>query len=189
MTLTALALIAVVCETAQGEAPKGWFRAGSQPKLYEMSLDRTVTHGGAGSATLKSIATRINGFGTLMQTFDATSFRGKRIRMTGHVRASEVEEWAGLWLRVDGPKSEALAFDNMQERAVKGTRDWEKHEIVLDVPATAQQIAFGLLLTGKGQVWMDDLTFEEVGLDVATTGAAPVQRTPSLPKNLDFEEQ
>jgi len=99
-----------------------------------------------------------------------------------------VSDWAGLWLRVDGPKSEPLAFDNMQERAIKGDTDWTKYEIVLDVPDHAAEIAFGLLLSGKGQVWMDDLKFEVVGKDVPTTGKGLEKETVASPINLDFEE-
>lgn len=169
-------------------APKGWFPAGSHPKNYEMTLDRAVTHGGKASATLKCIAAQAAGFGTLMQTFDAESFRGKRVRLSGYARSKEVGDWAGLWMRVDGAKGERLSFDNMQDRALKGTRDWQKCEIVLDVPDAAEKMSLGLLLTGKGQVWMDDLKFEVVGMDVPTTGGGAKRRELQEPKNLDFEE-
>src|SRR5262249_33100474 len=129
----------------------------------EMKLDRDTTHGGKGSLSMKSIAPAINGFGTLMQSFKPDDYRGKRVRMSGYVRSAEVKAWAGLWLRVDGPENKALAFDNMADRAVKGTTDWKKYEIVLDVPQSAQLIAFGILLSGTGQVWLDDMKFETVG--------------------------
>lgn len=61
-------------------------------------------------------------------------------------------------------------------------------EIVLDVPEEAQEVAFGLLLTGKGQVWMDDLNFEVVGKDVPTTAESTVKKAPASPVNLNFED-
>jgi hypothetical protein len=177
-----------------GETPRGWFPAGSHPKQYEMSVDHTVVHSGKASAYLKSIVPKTGGFGTLMQTFKADAFRGKRVRMSGYVRSEEVSDWAGLWMRVDGPQipnsqmREALAFDNMQDRPIKATSDWTRYEIVLDVPEQAQEIAFGLLLTGQGQVWMDDLKFEVVGKDVATTGQSRGEGVHKEPANLSFEE-
>ncbi|MCA9492492.1 MAG: hypothetical protein KC621_21310 [Myxococcales bacterium] len=48
-----------------------------------------------------------------------------------------------------------LSFDNMQERPIRGTQDWTRHEIVLDVPTGATNIAFGILVAGKGTVWID----------------------------------
>jgi hypothetical protein len=170
------------------ETPKGWFAAGSRPKDYRMVLDRTMTHNGQGSAQLKCISSKPTGFGTLMQTFKADAYRGKRVRMSGYVRSQNVADWAGLWLRIDGPGGEMLGFDNMQQRPIKGTVDWKKCEIVLDVPESAQAIAFGMLLTGVGQVWMDDLDFQVVGTDVPTTGSKAKDSTPSTPVNLKFEE-
>jgi hypothetical protein len=123
-----------------------------------------------------------------MQTSKADDFRGQRVRMSGYVRSKDVADWAGLWMRVDGAKNEALAFDNMEKRPIKGTADWVRCEIVLDVPGSAQNIAFGLLLTGKGRVWMDDLKFEVVGKDVPTTGASLNQESNNTFANLDFEQ-
>jgi hypothetical protein len=123
-----------------------------------------------------------------MQTFAPGSLLGKRVRFSGYVRSREVTGWAGLWMRVDGPNGETLAFDNMQKRAIKGTGDWKEYQIVLDVPASAQKIAFGLLLAGKGGVWMDDLKFEVVGTDVPTTGETVGTEPKPGYVNLDFEE-
>jgi len=183
-----IASIVLGCAAAvQAETPKGWFAAGSHPREYEMTLDREVTHGGKGSASLKSNVPKASGFVTLMQTFKADTYRGQRVRLSGYVRSQDVKDWAGLWLRVDGLKGEVLGFDNMQDRAVKGNTDWTRYEIVLDVPEASQQIAFGLLLSGTGQVWLDDMKMEVVGKDVPVTGKKSSEE-PSAPRNLDFEE-
>lgn len=186
ISLTCLTLCG--CLASRAEVPKGWFVAGSHPKDYEMTLDRETTHNGKASAALKSVVSKAGGFGTLMQTFKADEYRGKRVRMSGYVRSHDVKDWAGLWMRVDGPGDKPLAFDNMQDRAVKGTRDWTRYEIVLDVPEASQQIAFGILLSGAGQVWMDDLKFETVSKDVPVTGSGPSSLTQAGPRNLDFED-
>jgi hypothetical protein len=187
-TLLIAATVLAGTTTAFAAAPKGWIAAGSKPKDYNMSVDRTVAHGGEASASLKCVALKPGGFGTLMQTCKADAFRGKRVRMSGYVRSQNVTDWAGLWLRIDGARGEPLGFDNMQQRPIKGTGDWKKCEIVLDVPESAAEIAFGLLLTGPGQAWMDDLAFEVVGTDVPTTGSKTAPAAPSAPANLNFEE-
>ena len=154
-----------------GQAPAGWYGAGSHPGEYDMVVDRATKHGGAASATIRcKEANPSNGFGTLMQTFKADGFRGKRLRLTGYVKSEGVADWAGLWVRVDGSEKTRLAFDNMGDRKIEGTTDWTKYTIVLDVPEDAAAIAFGLLMAGKGQTWVDDLAFDVVGPDVATTG-------------------
>lgn len=100
--ITCLALCGSMMVSA--ETPKGWFAAGSHPKEYEMTLDRTTTHSGKGSATLKSIVPKASGFGTLMQMFKADNYRGKRLRLSGFVRSADVTDSAGLWMRVDGAR-------------------------------------------------------------------------------------
>lgn len=93
-----------------------------------------------------------------------------------------------MWLRIDGPKGEPLGFDNMQQRPIKGTTEWKKYEIVLDVPEKAKELAFGLLLTGPGQIWMADLNFETVGQETATTAASATANVQDAPANLSFDK-
>jgi len=74
----------------------------------------------------------------------------------------------------------------MSDRPIKGTSDWKKHETVLDVPKDSIRIAFGILLNGLGQVWIDDLNFEVVGEDIATTDLKQkLPEEPEAPVNLN----
>jgi len=161
----------------------GWWRAGSNPAGYRIGADRAVTHSGRASARLVSAQPDPMGFGSLMQVAAAEKYRGKRVRLTGWVRAANVRRRAGLWMRVDGPSQDpkqALAADVMKDRGISGTRGWQRYAIVLDVGANAADIAFGATLSGAGAIWVDDMRIEEVGRDVPTTAAPRAQ-------NLDFE--
>jgi hypothetical protein len=121
--------------------------------------------------------------------------------MTAYVKSKDVENMAGLWMRVesiDGKGNYCLSTDMMGDRPIKGTNDWKQYEVVLDVPdEDSAQIFFGVLLFGKGQVWVDDFKFEVVDKTVKTTGGVrePVKGKhelskglPKEPKNLDFEQ-
>jgi hypothetical protein len=171
------------------EIPVNWFKAGSMPNQYDMGVDKSgISHHEKKAATIKSTSSSITGFGTLMQSCQADKFIGKRVRMVGYVKAEKVEDWSGLWLRIDGKgNADALAFDNMQNRSLKGTTDWAKCEIVLDVPLEASMFAFGGLLSGTGQIWFDDISFEIVDKTVPVSGEthSNVVREPS---NLSFEK-
>ena len=92
----------------------------------------------------------------------------------------------GLWMRVDGKRSQTLAFDNMQDRPVKGTSAWQNYEVVLDVPAGATGIFFGILLDGPGTVWMNSAKFEEVATSIPTTDK--VKAPAPGPTNLGFDK-
>lgn len=88
-------------------------------------------------------------------------------------------------MRVDKvPKQ--IAFDNMQGRPIKGTIDWKRYDVVLDVPQEATGIFFGVLLSGPGTVWLNGANFEVVGLNIPTTGVDAVQKSDE-PMNFNFE--
>jgi hypothetical protein len=92
-------------------------------------VDPGQAYQGHRSAYLKSKQRSVDGFGTLMQQFTAEQYLGKRVRLRGVVKSQEVADWAGLWLRVDQGKK-MVAFDNMQDQAIKGTTDWRRYEVV-----------------------------------------------------------
>jgi hypothetical protein len=168
-------------QTKLNKLPKGWLRRGSKPQSYKMLID-SVSDPGKKTFTIISKEKDIDGFGTLMQGFAADKYRGKRIRMTGYMKSKDVKEWAGFWLRVDPKKGQSVAFDNMFNRAIKGTTDWTKYEIVLDVPNEAYKIFFGALLSNSGQIWFDRMDFEIVDHSVPTTGKGNNDEP-----NLDFD--
>ena len=167
--------------------PKGWDASGDVPGKYEMGLDPSVTYENCPCATIKA-GPDPSEFAALCQTFKADAYRGKRLRLSGYIQSKDITQWAGMWLRIDGPKGEPLGFDNMEKRPIKGTADWNKYEIVLDVPENAKELAFGLMLTGSGQIWMAALNFEAVGKEVASTSTMSSPGVQSAPTNLSFDK-
>jgi hypothetical protein len=167
---------------------KSWFLAGSDPQDYELGIDATAVRNGKNSGYLKAKVAEPRGFGTMMQMFQANAYLNKRMRFSAFVKSEGVKAWAELWMRVDGPQQGSLAFDNMQNRPIKGTTDWQKYVVVLDVPQESVGIALGPLLTGKGQAWISQVQFEEVGTDVPTTAHEPYEGLPEKLGNLDFAE-
>jgi hypothetical protein len=156
-------------QAAAAPLPSDWELRGHHIANYAAGIDRAVAHSGAASAYIRAVSKNPIGFRTMMQSINATPFRGKRIRLSGFVKTAEANA-AGLWMRVEGRPPLILAFDNMQSRPVSGTTDWQRCELVLDVPEGSRTIAYGFMLSGKGRVWADDLRVETVGADVATTG-------------------
>jgi hypothetical protein len=189
-TLTAglgiLVLLAACSLALQAAAPKGWFVAGSKPAEYESGIDTVAAYDGHPSAYLRAKVSSVEGFGTLMQDFRADHYLGKRVRFSAFVKTERAQDWAGLWMRVD-KESKQLAFDNMQDRSIKGTTDWKQYDVVLDVPQNATGIFFGVLLSGTGTVWLSEAKFEIVGPNVLTTNGV-AQSKQDEPMNLDFED-
>lgn len=165
----------------------GWHMAGSHPRQYEHALANETTYMGKPAAELRSVS-KTDGFGTLMQTFSAEHFVEQRVRFSGALKCKDVEDRVGLWMRVDGPGGQMLAFDNMAGRPIGGATDWKHYEVVLDVPDEALAIALGVLLVGEGKAWMSDFNIEIVGPEVETTDAGMTAALPKRPQNLDFSE-
>ena len=167
-----------------GRAPSGWLLAGSKPANYRIGVDKAMIHEGLPSAYLLSAVPTTDGFGTLMQSIDAANYAGKRVRLRTSIKSQDVGEWAGMWMRVDkGPT--AVAFDNMQNRAIKGTQAWSTYDVVLDVPEDATGISFGILLSGAGEVWVNHVTFEIVGKETEVTSKPPLSKSPVNPNFSD----
>jgi hypothetical protein len=185
MLLVSIHLSAQTQSTRNPAVPRGWLLAGSNPRNYETGLDPQASYQGFPSAYLKAKQSAMEGFGTLMQEFGAAQYAGKRVRLRASVKAEEVGDWAGLWMRVD-KGSTVVSFDNMMDRPIKGTTTWQSYEVILDVPQDATGIAFGILLNKSGSVWLNTVKFESVGLDVPTTAKAST-RLPEGPTNLNFE--
>lgn len=168
---------------------KSWMKKGSRPDEYETGIDDSITYSGKRSAFIQSIVQQASGFGTLMQSFKADDYRGKRVRFAAAVKTTDVSSWAGLWMRVDGPRrNESLAFDNMEKRPIVGTTDWHMYEVVLDVPTEATSLSFGILVHGNGHAWLSGVRFEEVDKAVLVTASAKVHWREDKPSNLDFSE-
>jgi len=183
LTLVTLTTFSIASYAA---APYGWFIAGSKPESYECGLDHSALHNDDPSAYLKANDSAVEGFGTLMQNFRADHYAGKRIRFSAFVKSAETQNWAGLWMRVD-KAAKTVAFDNMHDRPIKGTSDWHKYDVVLDVPEDATGIYIGVLLNGSGEVWLSDANIEVVGPDVSTTGEH-IRLSADEPINLDFRQ-
>jgi len=186
------ALLALCCALpsfAEGDFLKGWIKGGSDPKSYEVSLDKAASRGPHNAVRYRSLENvKEDGFGTVMQIIQSEEYKGKRVRLSAYIKPEKVSGWAGLWLRVDGRRhSEPIAFDNMSDRPVKGSSDWLKCEVVLDVPEEgATAIAFGFMLSGNGAIYVSEMALDIVDNSVPVTRPSG-NAYPRQPVNLDFK--
>ena len=182
--------------------PTGWERSTvASANNYLITVDTSTKHEGNASASIKfGCGNDEESWTALSQSIAADDYRGKRVRLTGWLRTAEATH-GGFFMRVDTDRG-AVALDNMDNRAVKGTSDWKMYSIVLDVPTAATKIVFGPILAGKGQVWADDFKLDIVDHSISSTninglaGAWEEQQPPrskataeasKRPVNLGFE--
>jgi hypothetical protein len=191
VTLSAAALSAAI--------PRGWYISGSNPHDYQTGIDDAQFNGHR-VAYLRSVVPAPTGFGTLMQDFRANRYLNTRVRLRAQLKADHVADRAALWMRVDkasGDRTTILAIDNMLERPLRGTIDWQEYQIVLDVAPDATNINLGVMLEGSGDVSIANISLESVDHDIPVT-AEPILNSPKqpwlqirrrleLPFNLEFE--
>jgi C-terminal processing protease CtpA/Prc len=115
--------------------------------------------------------------GAVVQTIDASAFRGKRIRLKAAVRVEAPDGKSAqgqLWLRVDRPDSHVGFYDDMADRPII-SKDWGEYEIVGNVDPDAVAISFGLHLTGELKAWLDKVSLAAISdIKVANEPARPI---------------
>ncbi|MEG0260964.1 MAG: AraC family transcriptional regulator [Lysinibacillus sp.] len=167
---------------------KGWFLSGTNPQSYEMKTDNEVFHTGSKSGYLGCTGPTAEGFGTMMQSFSAENWIGKRLKMSCFIKTKDAMK-CGAWCRIDKENGDLVQFDNMDNRPIHGTTDWNYYSIVLDVLEESVSIHFGILLVGLGEAWIDGVKIEEVDETVSSTNMiGSVEDLPLEPVNLGFDD-
>ena len=168
---------------------KGWLISGNNFDKYEVEMDHEQFHSGTRSVKLsRENSLYTEDFVTVMQQVSAKRYVDKRVRVSAYLKSEDIEGWGGIWFRVDGKEYEQLKFDNMQNRPVVGTNEWNYYSSVLDIDKEATVLNFGFLLQGEGKLWADDFSLEIVSKDIPTTDFKSMESYPEEPQNLSFTE-
>ena len=204
----AVEVLAQNSSSAPQEIALGW--SSREPGL--VGVDASVVHSGSGAGYIRITDASPVQHLYLNQSIRADRYHGSRIRLRGYLKYENAREGRGqtrLLLQIEGPDGSRVGRDQMDGREITGSTDWTRHDLVLDVPATAIIIFFGIEQSGPGQTWVDDLSLEVVDASVPTTqpnngvGLAPERPADALaairasqnavklmmPVNLDFEQR
>jgi hypothetical protein len=162
------------------QVPFGWSAAGTAGRQdFFVGSDRVRRHSGSASLLLQSRVPNPSGNAAVYQSFAAGRFRGRRVRFSAYLQNARIADRGSFWLAVRGDESAGLPGNEVV--TVTGTHLWDLAIIVVDIPADALQIGFGVSLQGRGALWADDFRVEEVSRFVPLTAARH-------PRNLDFTE-
>jgi hypothetical protein len=170
---------ALALAAAPDPLPAAWVLTGMHPQKFAAGVDQDL--GVKGAKFLRNKADDPNAWAALAQQFSAQNYLGQRVRFRAFVKTQDVSGWAGLWMRADNQAGRVIAFYNSSDRPIRGSTDWQERSVVLDVPPEAATITFGVINNGKGQVWIDRLGFEQVGLDVPVDVLRPSRALPAVP--------
>jgi len=151
----------------------------SMPPYRSMraELDSTVVHGGRVSVKFSGAYGMVAGRTGVSQSLDGRAFAGKRLRMSGWMRAESLKTSASVKLFCH------TASGMMQEtsaRTVSGSTEWAHVIVEMDVPTDTYEVWAWMTYMAPipGRVWFDDA--ELVVLGPATGKPTPIQ--PPVPE-------
>ncbi|MBN9285518.1 MULTISPECIES: S41 family peptidase [unclassified Flavobacterium] len=143
------------------QLPAGW----NVWENYKIGKDTVVVYSGKHAVKIQATEGG-NPYGVLVTTLP-DSYEGKEIRLEGYMKTDNVEGFAGLFIRLDKNGS-IVAFENMEKEGIAGTNDWKKYSIAVPNHPDASTIYVGALLSGKGQIWLDDFVITVDGKRIET---------------------
>ena len=139
--------------------PVNWSFVTAQPKMYRTGYDKVANSQTPRSLVIRSLNSSAEGFAGLGQKCDATPYRGQRVRIS-------------VWMKTDGVNGAAqFVFSVKDEAGVKlaqggdgvgGSRYWRQYAAVVDVPEQAATLSYGMVLSGAGKAWFNDLQIHVV---------------------------
>ncbi len=150
-------------------APSGWF---INPRAT-VHVDNQVVHAGRWSVRFDRNSSSEGDFSVISRSIPV-DFAGGEVELHGFLRTKDVAGgYAGLWLREDG-QGRIIKREYMACQHVDGTREWTEYSISLPLDPNARQLIFGVLLSGTGTIWADDLRLLVDGKPIAE--AKPMDR-------------
>lgn len=100
-------------------------------------------------------------FGTIYQKFDANRYRGKKVYLSANIltefEGDTVE--ARLFIHEYDNQGKTINIEQMIDNPIVKS-EWDEHKIEMDISNEAHYISIGLVMGGKGAVYMDNVKFE-----------------------------
>ena len=177
---------------------ENWAFSENQPSQYDGGIDNSTYHSGKASTYIESAVDEPINSAHRGRKLDVKDYLDKRIRFSGFVKTNSNELTASIEMFVFGEPmlgkdgqsgyggygARILGRDNMADRLIHGKVEWQKYDIVLDIPPDAEGIYISLTIEGKGRVWFDDITLSVADDDVPVTNLYRFAE----PGNVGFEQ-
>jgi hypothetical protein len=146
-------------ETPAGRnCPTSWIcRVHADSASFRISSDATTAAQGRRSLRIEKVGTEP--WATVLQSIPAREAAGHRVRFSLAMRMEGVAGvGAGPWIIAFGPGG------MIEHRASldKGTRDWQRAAVEMELPGNAEHIEVGAILEADGRIWIDDARLEVV---------------------------
>ena len=165
-----------------GKMPSNWI---ASPNNIKFSTDSIVKFNGKSAVSIdiptKPAKFRAAQIGNNLPL----NYVGKKIVLKGFLKFQDVKDgYVGLMMRLDG-ETPGMAYDFMQRTQLKGTKDWAEYTIELPFADEMKLAYFGVILTGSGKVWADNL---HILIDDKDITAAVIKPLNAIQKDTQFDQ-
>jgi carboxyl-terminal processing protease len=146
-----------------GGTPAGW-RSWPSP-FYRLRLVDSGAPHGRRAVLLEPTDPRFQpDNASMLQTIDATPFRGKVLRYSAWVRTalSDTSAWVGLVFSVNPSLQTEGSRRDPRDPLIRAS-DWREYQVVAPVSPDAATLDLGVQVVGGGRVWVDDIRLAVLG--------------------------
>lgn len=169
-----------------GAMPAKWVLSNeSSDKGYYAEASDENPYSGKYCLKMELVSDSIDGTkvsGITVQSFNASPYLGKKIRLTSHIRAEiDGEGYAGFYVSERTFQNE-YPFVNVNEDNPIVFNTWEEYTIEYTPTEDAFSINIGLYLKGKGKAWIDAISVEIIDEIQNIEKPSPISKS----KAMDF---
>lgn len=191
-------LLSIACSTALlAQWPNGSFESWGETRCpdewncngseYTFEKLEGVAHDGLLALEVKSKSSAKATDKATVSNFIIPEYQGRKLVLTGYLRAENIVGTAGLSLRLDKERR-TVAIEEMGESPLEGTKDWSRFTIELNYIEDIDNLVFGVYLKGQGTLWVDDLRLSLDGVDI-TEARKKGNRKSTAYSDHEFDEE
>lgn len=152
-------------------------------------LDKQTTYTGKPSLFIN--LQKSQGFIQLQHDdIQADPYRGQRIHLVAYLKTEDVQQ-ASLCLGVSAPPLDPeedlpAYYSTVNQQPIEDIQDWQRYELVIDVPDDAYSINPVFNMWRRGKVWLNGIHIEVVDKNTPLTGTQLMMQP--YPLNLAFTQ-
>ncbi|SDJ70289.1 hypothetical protein [Microbulbifer yueqingensis] len=155
-------------EPFAGEEVTGeWYQDASAKELFQVygkvNGDRLV---------IRSDKATRGDAGMLKRKIEADSYRDKRMMLEVEYKPTDVSESVVIYFAAKDEQDDQaryMAYDSTYYEPIRGTGEWQTRQMVLQIPAGADYLSYGVGLVGSGVVEIGDVSIREVDASTPVT--------------------
>jgi len=131
---------------------------------YKASTDSNIKFEGQKSLKIESTDGSLNKFMPFSQIVELNVSQLKKVAITAYIKTEDIVGSATIWCQIWDKDKNQIGFNSLQVQKVMidKTNDWKKYSLEMVVNTNCKKLFFGGLLGGKGTVWFDQFSIEEV---------------------------